>query len=125
MHLLTISLLLGCNALGIGDGCLERDLNLWCHHDEQADGAGDPQADCDAPQYDPSYQCGQYDGVDSFGGSAHYFDIKTGEHVATQYWTDVMGSYCGDDVYWYGRRVSCEATCYYDDYYAIFDIPPC
>jgi|AMFO01.1.fsa_nt_gi hypothetical protein len=128
MDLLTFSLLLSCNALGIGDGCLKRDLNLWCHHDELLYGTGDQQPDCDEPQYDPGYQCGKYDVGGRYGdftGFVHYFDRETGEHVATMYWTDLMGSYCGDSVYWYGRRVSCEPTCFYDDYYAIFDIPPC
>lgn len=48
-----------------------------------------------------------------FTGLRWYWDHASGELVAVEYWTDV-NHYCGDFVYWYGRRIlDCEPDCVY------------
>jgi hypothetical protein len=106
--------LTGCNAFGIGDGCLEGNLDLWCTHGN--DGPTDRNAECERASGSPTYRCGQYDVVEDVGGyssTTHFFDAGSGEHVATKYTTDV-DIYCGDYSYWYGRRIRCEPECSYD-----------
>lgn len=91
-----------------GEGCLERDLELWCRHEESASGPTSEEP-CDPPDYDPAIVEPACDGYEvdpgasaAFANVMHYF--KDGEHVATAYTTDV-NVYCGDFVYWYGKRV--------------------
>lgn len=122
MPLLALTWLLGCN-------CPVRDLDLWCRHDALEEGQEDLEADCEPPQYQPDYRCGDYDVVDDSGGftgALHYFGAESKDHVATSWWDDILGQTCagGQDA-WYGQPISCEKTCYYDDHYAVMDIPPC
>ncbi len=112
--LLIVSWMSGCNTLGLGEGCLERDLDLWCTQGN--DGPTTRDEDCDEPSGSPSYRCGEYDVVEQsngLSGVTHYFDAD-GKHVATSYFKDV-NTWCGDFVYWYGRRIHCEPECTYDE----------
>jgi hypothetical protein len=109
---------------GLGDpGCLHRDLDDWCRHEESEDGPVGEGA-CGEPEPDPTFRCGDYD-VEQWGGGftseTRYFDAESGQLVAVAYGTDV-NTYCGGFTYWYGRRVECEPECSYAD---DPDLPPC
>lgn len=107
------------------DGCLHRDLDAWCFHQENANGPVPPEegSTCEPPELRVGGQipagterCGDFLVVSTepnFVGTIHYFDAETEAHVATQYWTDVNG-YCGGFVFWYGERVACETSCTFD-----------
>lgn len=112
-------------------GCLHRDLDDWCWHQESEEGPVPPEGGgtCETPSFDPddfAFRCGDLDVSSSgpnFTGRELYFDHNTGELVAVRYWSDV-NRYCDSLSYWYGRRVlDCEPECTYGD--ADSGLPAC
>jgi hypothetical protein len=107
------------------DECFDPDVEDWCG---AAEASEEPAADgtCSEPAGEPSWRCGDYDALqigDGITGEVHYFDRATGEHVATEYWSDVR-AFCGHaSAAWYGERIDCDPTCTYGDKRA--DLPPC
>lgn len=101
-------LAVGCYDSPLGKGCLDDQLDAWCHHETGIHGDGG----CDSPLLPPGAEadgsCKQFVvvPVEGFEDSAwHYFN-KKGKHVATEYTAETT-IYCGDQAYWYGRRVHC------------------
>lgn len=120
---------LGCDRLE--RGCLHRDLDDWCWHEEAEEGPVPPESGerCEMPTFEPSdlsYRCGDLDVTARSGGYTGYvlyFKHGTGELVAVKYWTDV-DRYCDGLSYWHGRRVlDCVPDCTYDE--GDTGLPPC
>lgn len=118
MFSVALWLLVSCG--GTEKGCLHRDLDVWCHHEESEGGPVESDETCASVSFEAgegAYRCGDYDVTPSgpdFTGRDLYFDHETGELVAVRYWTDV-NTYCGGFSYWYGERVlDCTAECTYD-----------
>ena len=115
-------LLLAC---GGPDDCFEPDAADWCI--EPAASVSSTDSTCGVPSGDPSYRCGDYDVLqigDGPTGEAHYFDRETGQHVATEYWSDIEELCGGSASYaWYGDPIECDATCTYGK--KRLDLPPC
>ena len=106
------------------DECFNPDETLWCIEPAASVNSG---GECSVPTGEPSYRCGEYDVLqigDGLTGEAHYFDRATGQHVATEFWSDV-DEFCGGDASyaWYGDPIDCTATCTYGKKRQ--DLPPC
>lgn len=109
LPLLSQPLVSGC---GGAEGCLEKDLTIWCFHSEAERGPVPPSTDagCTAPRFeeypdatvlpcDESFVVAQ-DNAERW----HYWDAVSGEHLATGYFEDV-NLYCGSKEFWYGARI--------------------
>jgi hypothetical protein len=117
------ALVTACNRDG---DCYEPDAANWCI-EPAASVNSSSGGECAVPTGDPSYRCGDYDVLqigDGPTGEAHYFDRATGQHVATEIWSDA-DEFCGGDASyaWYGDPVECGATCTYGK--KRLDLPPC
>ena len=93
------------------EDCVDERLELWCFHEENAEGPEPPTPDavCDPPELtEAATTCGDYR-VEGFRGpyvSEYHFFLE-GEHVATRYTTD-FNHYCGGFAYWYGTAIECD-----------------
>lgn len=105
---------------GIGILCVAgcaQSLDDWCYHEEQVP---DGTAPCEAPEISfesgvpaDTFRCGSYVQQRNGGGfetETRYFKRTDGTFVAVEYTSDVNA-----EKVWYGKKLSCNPTCTYDE----------
>ncbi len=104
-------LLLSLAGCGLTSPCVNANLDRWCDHNESTrdTGASPGAAACDPPSSAGAVPTPDGDhllagGGGGYSGVRHYFDAATGDHVATEYWTDT-NTYCGGSSYGYGTHL--------------------